>query len=121
MGTNYDVDIIVLPTTCLISNSRQSFPTPTSFEIKSMMTATQILDREYLEIRGKILEVAASLDRLDRAEGNLRNDARMKLLHEALQVLVADEPDRAEQVQMICSRSYDDAWQEKFFSVRKAK
>ena len=88
-----------------------------------MMTAKQILDREFLEVRGKILEVAASLDRLDRAEGTIADDARMKLLREAIQVLSVDESDRAEQVQMICSRMYDEEWKEKFglFSVRKAK
>ena len=30
------------------------------------MNSEQILDREFLEIRAKILEVAAALDRLDR-------------------------------------------------------
>ena len=33
------------------------------------MSAQQILDREFLEMRAKILEVSATLDRLERAEG----------------------------------------------------
>ncbi len=32
------------------------------------MPAAEVLDREFLEIRAKILEIAASLDRLDRGE-----------------------------------------------------
>ena len=87
------------------------------------MKAIQILDREYLEIRGKILEIAASLDRLNRAEGDVQGDPRVSLLQEALQVLTSDQKDRAEQVQMICSREYDEHWRDKFelFTVRKAK
>ena len=46
------------------------------------MTAKQVLDREFLEIRCKILEIAAALDRLERAEGALEGDPRMELLRE---------------------------------------
>jgi hypothetical protein len=87
------------------------------------MTGRQILDREYLEVRGKILELAAFFDRLERGNGAVPNDPRLGLIHEGLQVLLGTEDDRAEQVQLIFSRQYDKAWREKFglAGVRKAK
>jgi hypothetical protein len=78
------------------------------------LSAPEVLNREFLEIRCKILDLAAALDRLSRAEGSVEGDPRTSRLCEALQV-VLDEPEgRAEQVQMIFSRPYDDEWQEAF-------
>lgn len=78
------------------------------------MTASQVLDREFLEIRAKVLELAASFDRLHRAEGVVAGDPRLSLIHEAIDVLQSDADDRAEQVQLIFSLQYDDEWQKKF-------
>ncbi|MDX1945611.1 MAG: hypothetical protein SFU86_09385 [Pirellulaceae bacterium] len=78
------------------------------------MSAPEILQREFLEIRCKILELAASFDRLARAEGSTADDPRVARLHEAIAVLQGADGDRAEQVQMIFSRPYDDAWQKAF-------
>jgi hypothetical protein len=78
------------------------------------LSAPEILNREFLEIRCKILELAAAFDRLDRAEGSLAGDPRVDRLREALAVVLDPSEDRAEQVQMIFSRPYDDAWQESF-------
>ena len=41
------------------------------------MASGPLLDREFLEIRAKVLEVAACLDRLDRAPGTVEHDPRM--------------------------------------------
>jgi hypothetical protein len=78
------------------------------------LKATAILDREYLEMRAKVLELAASFDRLDRADGSVDGDPRMSLISEALQVLQDDESDKAEQVQLIFSRQYEDDWREQY-------
>ncbi len=78
------------------------------------LTAKEIIDREFLEIRAKVLELAASFDRLDRAQGSVEGDPRMSLLSEALQVAAGEQRDRAEQVQLIFSRQYDDDWREQF-------
>ncbi|MBC8350513.1 MAG: hypothetical protein H8E66_00910 [Planctomycetes bacterium] len=78
------------------------------------MTAPEVLDREFLEIRAKVLELAASFDRLHRAEGVVAGDPRLSLIHEALDVLQVEADDRAEQVQLIFSLHYDDDWQQKF-------
>ena len=76
------------------------------------LSAPEILNREFLEIRCKILELAAAFDRLERAEGSLGDDPRLIRLREALSVVRDQSHDRAEQVQMIFSRPYDEAWQE---------
>jgi len=78
------------------------------------MTATAVLDREYLEIRAKLLQIAASFDRLDRAEGSVDGDPRLSLIHEGLEVLQSNADDRAEQIQLIFSRHYEDDWREQF-------
>ena len=79
------------------------------------MNSPEILDREFFEIRAKILEIAASFDRLDRARGDISDDSRLSLIAEALNVLQQqDHDDRAEQVQLIFSREYDDRWQSEF-------
>ena len=76
------------------------------------MTREQVVNRYFLEMRCKVLEVAASLDRLDRAEpaGNGRTDPRIEKLEQAVRVLLEDGPGRAEKVQMIFSRDYDPNW-----------
>jgi len=78
------------------------------------MNAPQILDRQFLETRAKILQIAADLDRLDRAEGPIDGDPRAAQLREGLEALLAEGPGRAERVQMIFSRQYDPEWKEAF-------
>jgi hypothetical protein len=75
------------------------------------LSAPEVLQREFLEIRCKILELAASFDRLTRAEGTVATDPRLERLREALTVVLEESADRAEHVQMIFSRAYDDEWQ----------
>lgn len=81
-----------------------------------LLNSQQILDREYLEIRGKILEVAAALDRLQRGEGDVSDDPRMALLADGIKVIAAEQSDaiRAEKIQLLFSREYDAKWQEEF-------
>jgi hypothetical protein len=79
-----------------------------------LLSAPEVLNREFLDIRCKILELAAAFDRLDRADGSVEDDPRLARLREALSIVMDQSPDRAEQVQMIFSRAYDDGWQESF-------
>jgi hypothetical protein len=78
--------------------------------------ATDVLDREFLEIRARILAVAADLDRLDRASGHpgLSPDRRVAQIRRALEALLVPEPGRAETVQHIFSLDYDPDWQSAF-------
>ncbi len=78
------------------------------------MNSKEILDREFLEIRGKILEIGAALDRLDRGEGDVSGDPRLSLIHDAIRLAGTKEPHRAERIQLLFSREYDKAWQDKF-------
>ena len=75
--------------------------------------AAEIFDQELLPIRAKLLEVAASLDRIDRANGTVGNDPRRTQVQAAIQVLLRPEDDRAEQIQLIFSRQDADDWREK--------
>ena len=54
----------------------------------------------------------AMLDRLERTDGTVADDPRLKRVHEALDVLKKVKEDRAEQVQLTFSRPYDDGWQQ---------
>lgn len=78
------------------------------------MPAPQVLDREFLEIRAKILELAASLDRLDRGDGDVADDPRMRLVMGGLAILSDDQPSRAERLQLLFSQRYEDDWRKKF-------
>ena len=78
------------------------------------MAAPNVLDREFLEIRAKILELAASFDRLNRGDGSVAGDPRLTLVQNALQVLQRETADRAEEIQMIFSRTYDENWRETY-------
>jgi hypothetical protein len=73
------------------------------------MTAREVLDRYYFEVRCKLLEIAATLDRIDRAGGE-PSDNRRKTIDRALNTLLEDTDDRAERIQMIFSRDYDPRW-----------
>ncbi len=77
-------------------------------------TAAAVFDQEFLPIRAKLLEVAAALDRFGRAEGTAANDPRWQKIREAVSTLLLPDNDRAEQIQLIFSRPYDDDWQENF-------
>jgi hypothetical protein len=78
------------------------------------MNSNEILEREFLEIRCKVLEVGAALDRIERAEGDVSKDPKMSLIKEAIQVLASGDNHLAEKIQLLFSREYDQAWQDKF-------
>ena len=80
----------------------------------SPLGASDVLNREFLEVRARLLQVAAALDRLDRAEGSVDDDPRFQNIHRVLEVLRGAGPKRAEQVQMIFSRPYSPTWRESF-------
>jgi hypothetical protein len=83
------------------------------------LNAPEVLDREFLEVRARLLQVAASLDRLDRAAGSVTGDARLAGIAKALEILATRGPDRAEKIQLIFSRAYDRDWLARFKSEAK--
>ena len=75
-----------------------------------LANAGETLDREFLEIRARILELAARFDRLDRSEGSVEGDPRLSQIQQGLAELSSPSPDRAERVQLVFSRTYDVDW-----------
>jgi hypothetical protein len=73
-----------------------------------------VLDREFLEIRCQLLHLAAALDRVDRGNGSMDEDPRMKQIHEALDVLENADGSRAKQIQLVFSLPYDQHWRSRF-------
>jgi hypothetical protein len=76
--------------------------------------ATEVLDRDFLETRCKILGLAATLDRIDRAPARHGEhpDSRLGQLRRALDALVEPGPGRAETIQRIFSLEYDPGWRQ---------
>lgn len=78
------------------------------------MNATAVLDRHFLELRCEILNLAAALDRIERADGasNVGSDPRLAQLRRGLEILTSGGANRAEQVQMLFSEEYQPGWNE---------
>ena len=64
-------------------------------------TKLEVLDQYFIEVRHKLIEVAAFLDRVDRAEGE--DDFRIKAFRAALKELERSEPERAKQILLTLS------------------
>lgn len=73
---------------------------------------TTVLDRDFLETRQRILDLAAALDRLDRAPkpADSPPDRRLAQVRRAIEALLEPGPDRAETVQMTFSLEYNADW-----------
>ncbi len=80
--------------------------------VKTASDAEAVLTREQFKIRAKLIEIAAILDRIDRAGGDVAHDARMLEIQKSLKVLSAENgsSDRSAQIQMIYSREFDSQW-----------
>jgi len=76
------------------------------------LSAKEVLDRYFLETRGRILEIAANLDRIDRGEpvAKQQDDPRMDQILQALDVLRSEGAARAERCQMVFSLPYEENW-----------
>ena len=80
--------------------------------MSARLTAAQVLEREFLEVRCRFLDIAASLDRLNQAAGAeaTRADPRIGQMRDAAGVLADDKPDRLTRVHMLFSLPYDEEW-----------
>ncbi|MGL4511449.1 MAG: hypothetical protein ACRCT8_00020 [Lacipirellulaceae bacterium] len=77
------------------------------------MSAAEVAEREWPGFRGRLLELAATLDRVDRAPGSEGAGARRRLMSEALALVASGgegDGERAERLQRLLSRAYDPAW-----------
>lgn len=84
-------------------------PSPVS-PVGSPMSAQQVLDRDFLEIRARILKIAASLDRIERSDSPSADPARMALIRAGLELLLKDSAGRAKNVQLLFSLPYSPDW-----------
>jgi len=78
----------------------------------SPLAAPEILDREFLGIRSRLVDLAATLDRLDRADGSVADDPRVEKIRRSLAILAAEATDRAEQIQQVFSLPYQENWRQ---------
>ena len=83
--------------------------------MSSPLSANVLLDRLYLEIRAKLLESAAALDRIERADSAdaALQDPRMGQLQAGIEILHSTGCDRAERIQMLFSDPYVPNWSRK--------
>lgn len=72
------------------------------------LTAAATLDSFYLDARSRILDLAATLDRIDRG-GGASGDPRLAKLRAGIERLLG-AGDRAEAVQQLFSLDYDPGW-----------
>ena len=70
----------------------------------SPLTQRELIDEYFMEHRVKVLDLAAFLDRLDRARAiDADDDFRLRSVRDALSVLAGGEEERVQRVQMIFS------------------
>lgn len=69
----------------------------------SPLSASQLVDEYFIESRNRIIEVAAFLDRIDRADPAVREDFRVRALADAISVLSSSSPTRVRDIQMLMS------------------
>jgi hypothetical protein len=65
----------------------------------SPMTRTQVVDQYFMEHRARLIDIAAFLDRCDRAKADASGeDFRMTAFREAVKMLLDDKPGRAQRI-----------------------
>lgn len=69
----------------------------------SPLTKSEIIDRYFLEHRAKLLDIAAFLDRVDRASGDEHTDFRIKALLDCAKELHLNEVGRTERMLLLLS------------------
>lgn len=74
------------------------------------LPAARALDMFFLDARSRLLDLAATLDRLDRGDGSAAADPRLERIRQALLTLLEAGPGRAERVQQLFSLAYDPDW-----------
>ncbi len=82
------------------------------------LDAPEVLNREFLEIRARLLHIAASLDRMDRADGSADGDPRLDLIRRSLSFLAGNDAERAEKIQLLFSRTYHADWKSNLLGPR---
>jgi hypothetical protein len=70
----------------------------------SPLSPAELVDEYFIENRNRIVEVAAFLDRLDRADPSIAaRDYRVRALADAIAVLSSASPTRVQDIQLLLS------------------
>lgn len=70
----------------------------------SPLSPVELVDEYFIESRNRIIEVAAFLDRLDRADSAIaRSDYRVRALADAIAVLSSTSSTRVQDIQLLLS------------------
>ena len=85
---------------------------PSTPATPSIQSASQVLDRHFLEMRCTLLDLAAALDRIERSDGwrDAKSDPRYAQLQQGISLLLAHGDNRAEKIQMLFSDNYVEGW-----------
>lgn len=76
------------------------------------LPAARALDQFFLDARSRVLDLAATLDRVGRgADPAAAADPRLARLREAIGELLSADGGRAERVQRLFSLPYDPSWE----------
>jgi hypothetical protein len=71
---------------------------------RSPLGPTELVDEYFIENRNRIIEVAAFLDRLDRADSSVASkDFRVAALNEAIAILGSGSSSRVREIQLLLS------------------
>jgi hypothetical protein len=75
-------------------------------------SAQDILERHFLQVRSGLLDIAATLDRIQRGEDAplLQDDQRLESIRRAVEILNDGGTDRAERIQILFSDPYQSGW-----------
>jgi hypothetical protein len=76
------------------------------------VTAPKVLDREFLGVRSRLIELGAALDRVGRASGFTDGDPRTEKIRQAFEILQGNTVNKAEQIQLLFSLPYEENWRE---------
>ena len=82
-------------------------------------SAEQIVADDFMIARARIVELAATLDRIERATGDVEDSTNMQLLIQGMHILCDDEVEKAKRVQLLMSRQYDPKWQSQMSITKK--
>jgi len=88
-------------------------------QITAERSAQQIVAEDFMIARARIVELAATLDRIERATGDVDDSKNMQLLMQGMHILCDDEVEKAKRVQLLMSRQYDPQWQTQMSIERK--
>ena len=77
-------------------------------------TAFDVFNREFLTMRCRLIDLAAAIDRVGRAEGQVGDDPRWRQLQQAIGVIASPDSNRAERVQMTFSLPYGENWRHEY-------